>query len=103
MRSRLDGPVETVRPSVGAGSGTKLGGGAQVGGAQVVKPIDPAKHIGAELVRVTAREVALTLLRDHARSLCRVMGLAYDEMALVLKTACVEFGELHAHAATPTG
>lgn len=96
--SKLDGPVENCRPAVGLGAPAPAGAHQeQPGGAvpKLVSFIDPAKHIGGVLVRQMARETCLVLLREQARSLMRVMGLGYDDMALVLRTACVEFTQLH--------
>lgn len=106
-RSKLTDPPETCRPSIGVGApGTGNPGGARVAEnvANGLKSfIDPAKYIGAELVRATAREVALVMVRENARTLCKVMGLHYDEIALVLKLACVEFTDMHHNTTTPEG
>jgi len=105
-RSKLNGPVEKCRPTMGVGVPGSPAGGAQVHGEETpaVKTfIDPAKYIGGAMVRQLARETALVLIREQCRTLARVMGLAWDEVALVLKLACVEFTDLHHNATAPTG
>lgn len=104
--SKLNGPVETCRPKIGTGvppeqpaeqppPAAKLGG--------IMHSIDPAKMIGGSLVRQMARETCLVLIREHARALLKVMGIGYDDMALVLRLLTIEFTELHANTTTPEG
>lgn len=94
-RSKLTDPVEVCRPSIGTGAPAAAG--------KLVHRIDPAEHIGAPLVRQMARETALVLIREQARTLCRVMGMGYDEAALVLRLLCVEFTNLHHNSTAPQG
>lgn len=91
-RSKADGPPETVRPSVGIGS---VGGGARValppGVAKLVTRIDPAKYVGNAITQALARETVTVLLNEHVRSLMKVMGLDYHDMAAVTKELAVRW------------
>lgn len=104
-RSKITDPPETCRPSVGVGAPVPLAGdGRQPADApaKLFGRIDPAKYIGAQIVRQMAKETSLVLLRDAAKSLARVMGLEWDELAHVLRALTIEFTDNHNQTAQLT-
>jgi hypothetical protein len=106
-RSKITDEPETVRPSIGIGTGNS--GGARVAlppdVAKLVTRINPAEYVAGAVTRALARETAGVLLNEHVRTLMKVMGLDYRDAAAVTKELAVLWNhaasdaELHAHAA----
>lgn len=90
-RSKIDGPVETVRPTVGTGApgvrGGLVGAKPDPGRMGRAPTIDVRKQIENEMVHRLAKSTAVQLIEDTARSLMRIMGLSTKDAAFCMYAA----------------
>lgn len=94
-RSKLDGPAETVRPSVGVGApgggATGPGGGARPSPFGPGGGIDIGRTVKTEMIRRLAKDTAYRLLADVAESIRRTMGMEVADVGEVLLAVAGEY------------